>query len=121
MSDDVTTPAAGSGDAGTNYQAKYDGLMRVHTKRIEELSTAHQAIEQHKSSNAELVAELETYRTRDRAAQEEAALETQYESLKTRFEPDSPTPRGTNGVREPRQETGDEAFNYAPSSKGFPV
>lgn len=117
---DTATGSAASGDSGTaDYQAKYDGLMRVFNKRTDELTTAQQAAAEHQGRVAELETELEAFRSRDRAAQEESQLEAQYTALRARFEPEPPTPRSPSQGRPGRAAEPDPFAQ--PESRGYPV
>jgi hypothetical protein len=121
--DDMDQSAGASGDAGTgqDWPAKYTGLQRVLNRRQMELVDAQSALEQAKAMAAEQQIEIESYRARDRAANEEADAERTYEALRTRFEPEPPTALRNNGPREPRGETTAPAFSYKPNDSGFPT
>ena len=57
MTDMATGPRA-SGDADTDYKAKYDGLQRAFNKRHDEFTATSQALESERNRAAELEAEL---------------------------------------------------------------
>lgn len=120
MNDDQSASQGDAGNNNTDWAGRYTGLQTVLNKRNDELTSAQQALAQAKAMSAAQEAELESYRVAARAAKEEADQQAQYEALRAKFEPEPPTPRGTNGAREPRSGN-DDYPGLVPQSSGYPT
>lgn len=119
MSDTTTPAATDSGDAGQDWQAKYNGLMRVANRRGEELTASQRELEQVRQRGIELEQELAAYRAREAEQREEEQARAHYETLRGRFEDEPPTPRGQNSRRE---RSGRDEFDWDGfQSSGYPI
>lgn len=102
MTDQSSTSSAdASGDAGNapDYRAKYDGLQAAFQKRQNDWTQREQAFETERADYEAKVAKLAEYEAREAQEREEAQMQSQYEALKERFDP-NPRPMVHNEARD---------------------
>lgn len=96
MTDQTAGSADASGDSGTDYQARYNGLNAAFQRRTNEWNAEKVQFESQIAdlqSKADKVAE---YEARDAAAREEAEALAQFNALKERFSTEPPAPQNPN-------------------------
>lgn len=101
---EAPTPSPEGGDSNQpqdQWEVRYTGLQKVVAKRDADLTAANEAYATLQAQHAAAAAELETFRQRDAAANEEANARQTYDQLRARFEKAPPVPAGSNPQRTP--------------------
>jgi hypothetical protein len=99
---DNTTPAPDAGDIANtqeNWESRYLGLQKVVAKRDADMNTRQAELDALRAEHEAAQTELNDFRQKTVDASEEEQARAQYETLRTRFEPENPKPIGNNQAR----------------------